>query len=188
MPGLKLLLFFLLLFIPLFTYSQKERALIREGNERYESKEFDKAEDAYKRALKQNKESFEAAFNLGTSFYKQGRYLEAAQQFEKLTLQAVGKDQKAMVFHNYGNALLKSKMIVESVNAYKLALQQKPDSQDTRYNLAYALSLLKDSPVEPQNIPEETEQILQKIEEEENKVKRKMRQTKTSVQKTKKDW
>lgn len=184
----KLILFIFLFLVPLISFCQKERSLIREGNENYENNEFKKAEEAYKKALKQNKESFEAAFNLGNSLYKQGRYLEAAQQFEKLTTKGVGKNQKAMIFHNYGNALLKSELIVESVNAYKLALKQNPDSQDSRYNLAYALSLLSDAPVEPQSIPEETEQILQQIEEQEKKVKHKMREAKTSVRKAKKDW
>jgi hypothetical protein len=79
-------------------------------------------------------------------------------------------------------------MIIESVNAYKLALKQDPNAGDSRYNLTYALSLLATTSVEPQSIPEETEQILQKIEEEEKYVKLKMREAKTPVQKVNKDW
>jgi tetratricopeptide (TPR) repeat protein len=125
---------------------------------------------------------------LGAALYKQGKWVEAAKQFEKLTTLAVGKEQRAMIFYNYGNALLKAEMIVESVNAYKMALKQNPEAQDTRYNLTYALSLLTETSVEPQSILEETEQVLQKIEEQEQMVKRKMREAKTPVRKTGKDW
>lgn len=178
----------LMVAFPIVAFSQKENATIREGNELYEKKEYNQAEQAYAKAYKSNQDSFEAAFNLGASLYKQGKFIEAARQFEKLTTLAVGKEQRTMIYHNYGNALLKSEMIVESVNAYKLALKQDPNADDSRYNLAYALSLLSSTSVEPQSIPEETEQILQKIEEEEKYVKRKMREAKTPVQKASKDW
>jgi tetratricopeptide (TPR) repeat protein len=188
MRNLHYLLLLILLILPFCSYSQKERSIIREGNEHYENKDYLQAEQLYARAYKTNKESFEAAFNLGTSLYKQGKYKEAARQFERLTTLAVGKEQRAMIFHNFGNALLKSEMILESVNAYKMALKQDPEAHDTRYNLMYALSLLENSSAEPQSIPEETQQILQKIEEAEKAVKRKMREAKTPVPKSRKDW
>ena len=49
----------------------------------------------------------------------------------------------AKVYHNIGNSLLKSNKIEQSVEAYKNALKFNPNDQDTKYNLSYALEMLK---------------------------------------------
>lgn len=135
----------ILLFIAstLNSLAQSEKKLISDGNKNYETKNYIEAEKKYKAALEKNKESYKANFNLGNAYYQQGRYEEAAQQFQAITHKPTSKDTLAKAYHNLGNALLKSKKYQESVNAYKNALKNNPNDEDTRYNLAYALQMLK---------------------------------------------
>lgn len=183
-----LILLFVLVFTPLIAFSQNERSHIRKGNKHYEKEEFTEAERAYARANSLNKESFEAAFNLANAHYKQGRYQEAAKQYDRLVSMASDKEQKALIYYNLGNSLLKSDLVVESVEAYKKSLRNLPEDKDARYNLSYALSLLSSNSNEPKSIPDESQEILQIIEKEEEAVKRKMREAKVTVQKNGKDW
>jgi len=134
-------------------YSQQERKYIREGNKLYkkgladsakiDTVSLNNAEIAYRRALLKKPESFEANFNLGDALYKQKKYEEAANQFKALASKEKDKDKLAKVNHNLGNSLLQAGKYEESIDAYKNALKNKPKDMDTKYNLAYAQSMLK---------------------------------------------
>jgi len=128
---------------PLASICQQEKKFIIEGNKQYENKNYTEAEKNYKQGLNKNKDSYKGSFNLGDAYYKQGKYEEAAQQFQSLTHKATSKDTLSKAYHNLGNALLKSKKYEESVNAYKNALKNNPADEDTRYNLSYAQQMLK---------------------------------------------
>ena len=55
-------------------YSQstkKERNFIREGNEKFEGKNYSEAEKAYRKALQENEMSELAKFNLATTYLRQ---------------------------------------------------------------------------------------------------------------------
>lgn len=138
-----LLVPFLLVFCSLSSFSQEEKKFIHEGNKLYENKKFSEAEKNYSRGLNKNKDSYKSSFNLGDAYYKQGKYEEAAEQFQLLTHRPSSKDTLAKAFHNLGNSLLKSKKYQEGVDAYKNALKNNPNDEDTRYNLAYAQQMLK---------------------------------------------
>jgi Ca-activated chloride channel homolog len=126
------------------SFSQSERKLIREGNKLYKEKKFTDAEVNYKKSLNANKASKTGMFNLGDAYYKQGKYEEAAQQFQPLIADKnLSKSDKARAYHNLGNSYLQSKKFEESINAYKNALKLDSKDNDTRYNLAYAQSMLQ---------------------------------------------
>lgn len=131
------------LIVPAISYGQEDKKFIKEGNTLFENKKYKEAGQQYQQALKKDKESYKATFNLGDAYYKQEKYEEAAQQFQSLTHRATGKDTLAKAYHNLGNALLKSKKYEESATAYKNALKNNPSDEDTRYNLAYVQQLLK---------------------------------------------
>jgi tetratricopeptide (TPR) repeat protein len=133
----------MLALFPLASFAQQEKKSIVEGNKKYDAKKYDQAEKSYRNALQLNKDSYKAAFNLGDAYYKQGKFDEAAEQFQMLTHRATSKDTLAKAYHNLGNSLLQSKKYQESVNAYKNALKNDPSDEDTRYNLSYALQKLK---------------------------------------------
>ncbi len=129
--------------LPSASNAQQEKKFIREGNGQYEKKNYSEAEKNYTRSLNQNKDSYKGAFNLGDAYYQQGKYEEAAAQFQLLTHRASSKDTLSKAYHNLGNALMKSKKYQEGADAYKNALKNNPNDEDTRYNLAYAQQMLK---------------------------------------------
>ncbi len=133
----------LLFFICSSGFSQEEKKFIREGNNQYQKKNFVEAEKNYTRGLNKNKDSYKGSFNLGDAYYKQGKFSEAAEQFQMLTHKASSKDTLSKAYHNLGNSLLKEKKYQEGVDAYKNALKNNPNDEDTRYNLAYAQQMLK---------------------------------------------
>lgn len=119
------------------------RSLARGGNEAYTNKRFKEAEEQYRASLEKDKNLSESGFNLGDSFYKQGKFDDAASQFRALADNAkTPKDMRAQSYHNLGNSFLKSQKLVECVDAYKNALRLNPNDDDTRHNLAYAKQLL----------------------------------------------
>jgi tetratricopeptide (TPR) repeat protein len=124
-------------------FSQQEKKDIIEGNKQFENKKYGEAEKSYNRALGKNKNSYKGSFNLGNTYYKEGKYEDAANQFQALTHRAASKDTLSKAYHNLGNSLLRSKKYQESVDAYKNALKNNPNDDDTRYNLSYAQQMLK---------------------------------------------
>lgn len=132
-----LLLIGLLVFV-LPAAAQKERKLIREGNGLYDKQDFEKAEVEYRKALDKKADSFEAAFNLGDALYKQKKYDEALRQFSALAEQETDKERLGELYHNIGNTLLAMQKTGESIEAYKESLRNRPESEETKYNLEYA--------------------------------------------------
>jgi Ca-activated chloride channel family protein len=132
-----------LLFSSITIFSQQEKKFIIEGNKNYGNKKYVEAEKSYKQGLTKNKDSYKSAFNLGDAYYQQGKYEEAAEQFQILTHKATSKDTLSKAYHNLGNSLLQSKKYEEGINAYKNALKNNPNDEDSRYNLAYAQKMLQ---------------------------------------------
>jgi Ca-activated chloride channel homolog len=138
-------------FIPLYlllvifnssTNAQSTRGLINDGVDLYKEQKFADAEVNFKKGVEKNPESFEAKFNLGDAYYKQERYDEAIKTFQSSFVNARSDEEKAKIYHNIGNSLLKAQKIKESIGAYKEALKLNPNDQETKYNLSYALNML----------------------------------------------
>lgn len=170
--GMKTLLFALALTFPLLNYAQSEKKHLKDGNEAYKKSDYVTAEKEFNKALGKNKDSYKGTFNLGDSYYKQGKYEEAANQFQLLTHRATSKDTLAKAFHNLGNSLLKSKKYQESVDAYKNALKNNPNDADTRYNLAYAQQYLKQQQEQQKKDQEKKDKEEKKDEKKEDKEKK----------------
>jgi Ca-activated chloride channel homolog len=170
-----LVVFIFFLFNPL-SAQQNKKAII-EGNKNYENKKYNDAEKEYKKALQQNRNEYISTFNLGNTYYQQGKYEEAANQFQSLTHQPVTKDSMARVYHNLGNSLLKQKKFEESISAYKNGLKNNPDDEQTRYNLSYAQKMLKQQQQQQKNNKDKKdnkeEKKKEKKEEKKNKDKNK---------------
>jgi tetratricopeptide (TPR) repeat protein len=124
------------------SFAQSTRGLVNDGVELYNEQKFTDAEVNFKKGTEKNPESFEAKFNLGDAYYKQQRYDEAIKTFQSAMANAKTDEQKAKIFHNVGNSLLKAQKIKESIGAYKEALKLNPNDQETKYNLSYALNML----------------------------------------------
>jgi len=124
------------------SFAQSTRGLINEGVDLYKEKKFADAEVNFKKGVEKSSDSFEAKFNLGDAYYKQQRYDEAIKSFQSAFVNARSDEEKAKIYHNIGNSLLKAQKIKESIGAYKEALKLNPNDQETKYNLSYALNQL----------------------------------------------
>lgn len=142
-----------------FCFAQQESGNVRRGNKAYEEQKFVDAEVEYRKGLEKNSKSFSGAFNLGNALYRQEKYPEAAQQFRTAaTLAGTDKERVAAAYHNTGNSLLQAGEYAKSIEAYKEALRNNPNDDDTRYNLVYAQHLLKQQQQEQQQQNQNQEQ------------------------------
>jgi tetratricopeptide (TPR) repeat protein len=124
--------------------AQQPAKFIRKGNSEYGDAKYKDAEINYRKALDKSPQSVKATYNLGDALYKQGDYEKAASSFSNITGQRSLSDKsKAAAFHNLGNSLLQEKKYGESIDAYKNALRLNPKDEETRYNLAYAMTKLQ---------------------------------------------
>jgi Ca-activated chloride channel homolog len=136
-------LFLVMSSVNLFAQSN-EREQIRDGNKLYKEKKYSDAEVKYKKSLGVNKNSVPGNYNLGNAYYRQGKFDEASQQYQSIfSNKDLSDDQKSKAFHNLGNSMLEAKKYPESIEAFKNSLKLNPKDNDTRYNLAYAQSMLQ---------------------------------------------
>jgi tetratricopeptide (TPR) repeat protein len=130
---------------------QDFRSLVREGNRQYNADKPVDAETSYRGALAVNEKSDLATFNLGDALYRQKKFDEAGKEFEKVASATTDKTDKARAYHNLGNSYLQQQKVKESIEAYKQALRNNPNDADTKYNLSYAMNLLKEQEQQQQN-------------------------------------
>ncbi|MDP2039133.1 MAG: tetratricopeptide repeat protein [Ignavibacteria bacterium] len=123
--------------------AQSKRSLNNDGVDLYNEKKFADAEVKFKKSLEKDPQLFQGHFNLGDSYYKQGRYDEAIQSYKNSIGLTDDKEKKSKAFHNIGNALLKQQKYEDGIGAYKNALKTNPNDLETKYNLSYALNMLK---------------------------------------------
>lgn len=148
----------LLMIFGFSAFPQSNRSTLNDGVDKYEQKKYSDAEVDFRKVVENSPKNFEAMFNLGTSYYKQEKYDDAIKTFSGSLESAKDDNSRAKVYHNIGNSLLKSNKIEESIEAYKNALKYNPDDQDTKYNLSYALEMLKNKDKNQQNKNDKNDQ------------------------------
>lgn len=109
---------------------------------------FAEAEVNYRKALALG-ERDNGAFNLGNEYHLRGQNKEALFRFKQAARDATTYEHKHRAFHNLGNAFMKEKKYQEAVAAYKDALRNSPEDDESRYNLAVAQDLLDKNPPPP---------------------------------------
>ncbi|MFH1139203.1 MAG: tetratricopeptide repeat protein [Pseudomonadota bacterium] len=77
----------------------------------------------------------------GLKAYDEGRFAEAADEFQKLVAQGA---KNGPLFYNLGNAYLKAGDLGRAVLWYERAVKYSPRDPDLRFNLAHARSLVQD--------------------------------------------
>ena len=138
---------------------------IFDGNQQAELKEFNEAEMAYRRALSKAPEKPEALYNLGNTHFEEQDFDEAKQRYFQTQKFTENKFSKQQAFHNLGNVFMEQKDYAKAVEAYKNALRNNPEDEETRYNYALAKELLK----KEQDQQNQDQQDQQNEDEQENK-------------------
>ncbi|MCD6063420.1 MAG: tetratricopeptide repeat protein [Flavipsychrobacter sp.] len=137
-----LILNIIFLFIVCTAHGQAKKS-VREGNKLYEQQKYKEAAAAYQKALQKDPNYTPGLFNLGNSLYKQKQF--DATRKAMATTAKVAKEQpvKSAAQYNVGNTYMEEKKWQEAVDAYKQALKNNPQDADAKYNLSYALAMLK---------------------------------------------
>ncbi len=141
---------FSLVFSFVLMAQEKDKALPK-GNSEFEAKNYTEAEANYRISLSKNPTKAIASYNLGTSIYKQKQTSEAKYAFLKTIENAKEHSEKHKNFHNLGNVFMTEKDYAAAVEAYKNALRNDPNDEETRYNLALAKKMLKEHPPKDDN-------------------------------------
>lgn len=116
---------------------------VRTGNKLYEEGKYEEASTAYEQALSKQPNYTPGLFNLGNSKYKLEDYEGARKIMDATAKTVTEKETQAAANYNIGNTYLKEKKYKEAVEAYKEALRKNPQDENAKYNLSYALEMLK---------------------------------------------
>ena len=142
----KFILLLLGLFVSLCSvFAQKvERSYIRKGNRLYNDSSYIDAEINYRKALEINPKSTVSMYNLGNSLIYQQKNKDALEQYVSASKMEKDKYKLSYIYHNIGVLFHRDKDYKQAIEAYKKALINNPQDDETRYNLSLAQKLLKD--------------------------------------------
>ena len=141
------------------TFAQKaERDYLRKGNRLYKDSTYVDAEIYYRKALDANPNSTMSMYNLGNSLLYQNKPKEALEQYAAVANIEKDKEKLAKDLHNVGVIWHTQKDYQKAIAAYKDALRKNPHDDETRYNLALAMKMLKDGQQQNQEQQQQEEQ------------------------------
>jgi tetratricopeptide (TPR) repeat protein len=137
---------YLFLLFSLTTWSQKKDNNLPKANEEFIAKNYADAEVNYRISQSKFPEKAASSYNLGNAIYTQKQPAESKLAFAKATEKAKTYNEKHKAYHNLGNAFMKEKEYEQAEQAYKNALINNPDDEETRYNYALAKKKNKENP------------------------------------------
>lgn len=141
MKFISFLIFYL--FIVLHLFAQNTNKLLRSGNSSFEKNKFAEAETYYEKALLKIPKSLIAHYNKGNAQYRQNANVKAAESYENAAKNTSNLIEKSNAYYNKGNAYSNDKKWENAIEAYKNSLRNNPNDVQTKYNLSYAMKMLK---------------------------------------------
>ena len=123
--------------INLFGQDESYNKHLYDGNINYD-KDFLLAENSYRKAISINPDNIKGSYNLSNKYYEEGLYDEALIRQAEALKNANSSNEKHRINHNIGNILMKKDLCKEALEAYKNALRNNPNDDETRYNLSLA--------------------------------------------------
>ena len=154
-------------------------ASVREGNESFESEDYEQAQEAYERALEAMPANPEATYNSANAFYKQEAYEAAQSGYQQVLEDAAQPGLSQDATFNYarslhefarsaqeeGDAFESSQAYEEAKDAYKQVLRLRPNDRQAKYYLERAIEESERDSEEPER-QEQQEQEQQEEQEE----------------------
>lgn len=143
---MKSLFIYSLLFLSFAIYAQEKDKNLPKANEEFAAKNFIDAEADYRISQSKAPKNAITTYNLGNAIYRQNQASEAKFSYIKAVEKSKTRTEKHQAFHNLGNTFMKEKEYTKAVEAYKNALRNNPEDEETRYNYALAKKMLKENP------------------------------------------
>lgn len=140
---------FLVLSVAVFGQEQQDNAAreaeryLKEAEEAIHDEDFQSAEALYRQAIAKDPSNTTARYNLGNLYYNEEIPKDAVERHSQAAELATEKTMKHRSFHNQGNAYMKQENYPDAIEAYKNALRNNPEDDETRYNLALAKKMLE---------------------------------------------
>ena len=122
---------------------KKSNNLVFDGNMEFEKKDLELAEYKFRKAKAIDSLNYDAPYNLGNSLYENKLVNDAELMYKKALKINSSKENKFKAFHNLGNIYLQKEDYQNAVSAFRSALLNNPDDEETRYNYVLAKELLK---------------------------------------------
>ena len=128
-------------------FSQEKDKNLYNGNQSFSEKKYVDAEADYRvTESKKSPKKAVAGYNLGNSIYRQNQQGEAQIKYIQALETAKTKTEKHRIYHNLGNTFMLEKKYDLAADAYKNALRNNPNDEETRYNYALAKRKKKENP------------------------------------------
>jgi Tfp pilus assembly protein PilF len=118
--------------------------LLKNAEDDLAENDFYSAEASFRKAVSKDPESVKAKYNMANMYYGKEKPSQAESRLKQAAKVAETKDDKHRIFHNLGNTFMEQKKYKEAVEAYKNALRNNPNDEETRYNLALAKKMLEE--------------------------------------------
>lgn len=182
----KRILGFLILCIPtLMAFGGPVVEGVREGNRLFREGKFGDALASYLKAQVSAPDDPRIFYNIGTAYYKQGKYIEAREAFSK-AISTSDNSLKEMALYNLGNCYFKEavssgdiELLSKAVESYEEALAINQNDENAKYNLEVARRMIelkkKENPAPEQSMnnhqqdEQQPQQQKEKEEEQANK-------------------
>ena len=105
----------------------------------YKSKEYDKANRYYRSAQNLAPKDVDLSEEIAQSTYRSRDFDNAEKVYQQAASEKNDKLEKAKMQHNLGNTRMKKKDYSGAIEAYKDALRNNPNDEETQYNLSEAI-------------------------------------------------
>ena len=124
---------------------QEMQRAIEQGDDRREKGETFAAEFEYSRALKIDDDNVRANFGIGLTYLERGDADRAQDIFERLVkLDGAFEPEHKHLFNEFGISLRKNKMLEQSLEYYRRALELTQNDENLHMNMARVLLETKD--------------------------------------------
>jgi Ca-activated chloride channel homolog len=116
---------------------------LSQGNRFYGEGKYKEAATAYQEALGKRPNYVPGMFNLGNAMFQQKNFEGSRKLMEETLKHTPEKKIKSGAHYNIGNTYMKEQKWQEAVEAYKQTLRLNPQDEEAKYNLSYALEMMK---------------------------------------------
>lgn len=138
-----LVILFLIFIIPGTVSGAGLSGKIKEGNKYYNDSNYNEALIKYNDAQIEDPSAPEVLYNMGNVFYRQKKYQEAADAFQK-SMERGDVELEAKALYNIGNSFFQQGLYQEALEYYKQSLERTPEDIDTKYNIEYTERKIKE--------------------------------------------
>ena len=136
---MKSIIFVLFTVIALQGFAQQWVDSLKVARSAYRNKEYDKANRYYRSAQNLAPKDIDLSEEIAQSTYRSRDFDNAEKVYQQAASEKKDKFEKAKIQHNLGNTRMKKKDYSGAIEAYKDALRNNPNDQETQYNLSEAI-------------------------------------------------